>query len=205
MDSLPRNSNHGVPQEPKKIEGVTVNKVTRRQKPMGKRFFETFFSGDNAQGVFEYIVFDVIIPAVKDLASDAWSQLGERALYGGESRSPHRRANSRPSGTSGYISYNRFSTSQRPDDRPPLPRRAQSNFDDLVFQTRAEALEVLDQMNDVIEKYGVVTQADVYEMAELTPEPIDHKWGWSDLTGSRVTKIREGHLIQIPRKPEPIN
>lgn len=201
---LPRNSNHGSPQEPKKIESVTVNKVTRRQKPLGRRFFETFFSGDDARGIFDYVLFDVIIPAVKDLASNAGSELIDRTLYG-DSRGPHRRTTSRPSGSAGYVSYNRFSTSQRPDDRPPLPRRAANDFDDLVFQTRAEALEVLDQMNEVIEKYGVVTQADVYEMAELTPQPIDHKWGWSDLTGSRVVKVREGHLIQIPRKPEPIN
>lgn len=201
---LPRNSNHGTPQEPKKIEGVTVNKVTRRQKPMGRRFFETFVSGDDAKGVFDYIVFDVMIPAIKDLVSDAGSQLLDRFLFG-ESRAPHRRASTRPSGNSGYISYNRFSTSPRQDDRPPLPRRTSNDFDDLVFQTRAEALEVLDQMNDVIEKYGVVTQADVYEMAELSPQPIDHKWGWSDLTGARVMKVRDGHMIQIPRKPEPIN
>lgn len=201
---LPRNSNHGTPQEPKKIEGVTVNKVTRRQKPLGRRFFETFFSGDDARGIFDYVLFDVIIPAVKDLASNAGSELIDRTLYG-DSRGPNRRTSSRPSGQAGYISYNRFAPSARQDDRPPLPRRASNDFDDLVFQTRAEALEVLDQMNDVIEKYGVVTQADVYEMAELSPQPIDHKWGWSDLTGARVMKIREGHLIQIPRKAEPIN
>lgn len=201
---LPRNSNHGTPQEPKKIEGVAVNKVTRRQKPLGRRFFETFVGGDDAKGVFDYITFDVIIPAVKDLASDAFSQMVDRFLYGDSQRSSSRRTSSRPSGSAGYVSYNRFSSS-RPDDRPPLPRRATNDFDDLVFQTRAEALEVLDQMNDVIEKYGVVTQADVYEMAELSPQPIDHKWGWSDLSGARVTKVRDGHMILIPRKPEPIN
>ena len=97
---LPRNSNHGPSQDPKKIESVAVNKVTRRQKPLGRRFFETFVSGDDAKGVFDYVIFDVVVPAVKDLASDAFSQLVDRFLFG-ESRSPHRRASSRPSGNSG--------------------------------------------------------------------------------------------------------
>src|SRR5688572_32016764 len=75
---FPSNSQAPKPQEPKKIEKIVLGEVTRKQKSLGRRFMETFVSGEDASSVMGYILFDVVVPAAKDLASDAFSQMVER-------------------------------------------------------------------------------------------------------------------------------
>jgi len=205
---FPSNSQAPKPQEPKKIEKIALGEVTRKQKSLGRRFMETFVSGEDASSVMGYILFDVVVPAAKDLASDAFSQMVDRFLYG-DGKPPHRRTGSRSSGSSGYVSYNRFSSSTpytRPDEAREANRRTRGvqNFDDLVLATRAEAQEVIERMFDIISRYETVSVADLYELVGETPTPIDHKWGWSDMRGAGVTKTRAGYLLDLP-KPEPIN
>jgi len=189
--------------EPKKIERVVTSEVTRRKKPLGRRFLETFVAGDPKQ-VLHYVVFDILIPAAKDMAADAFSQGIEKWLFG-EARSASRRTGARPSGNSGYISYNRFSqsssspfSSRREDDRVRISRGAH-NFDDLIVATRAEAETVIERLFDIIAKYEQVTVADLYEIVGVAGTPVDHNWGWTDLLGSGVTRISGGYLLDLPR------
>lgn len=201
---FPSNSKHPQSQEPKKIERVVLGEVTRKQKPLAKRFVETFFSGSDAKGVMDYILFDVVVPAAKDLVSEAFSQMVDRVLYT-DGRSPQRRTSSRPSGSSGYVPYNTMA-SGRPQSRFEETRRvrADSTFDDLLIPTRAEAQDVIDKMFDIIARYEVVSVADLYELVGETVSPINHKWGWTDIRGAGVVKTRAGYLLDLP-KPEPIS
>lgn len=47
------------PTKEKKVEKVVVGTVTRRKKPLSKRFSETFVGGD-AQSVAAYVMNDVL-------------------------------------------------------------------------------------------------------------------------------------------------
>lgn len=206
----PKGPNKETPQE-KKIEKVVTGEVQTRKKPLGKRFMETF-AGADSKSVLEYVVMDVMVPAAKDMIADAVSQGVERKLFG-EVRSASRRAGGfRPGGVAGFTAYNRMtpgaSARREPMDPrgPSISRRARAthNFDEIILATRAEANEVLDGLYNVVSQYEVASVADLYEMVDLPSNFTDNKWGWTDLRGAEVTRVRSGYLLDLPR-PEPID
>jgi len=202
---FPSNKGPRVTAEPKVIEQVVTSGVKRRKKPLGKRFLETFVAGDPKQ-VLHYILFDVLIPAAKDTAADAFSQGIERWLYG-EARSASRRTGARP-GNQSYVSYNRYSQSpsspfQKQDDRVRISRGAHT-FDDIVLETRGEAEIVIERLFDIVNKYEQATVADLYELVGVTGTHVDNNWGWTDLRGAGAVRVTGGYLLDLPR-PDPLN
>lgn len=195
--------------ETKKIEKITQGEVVRRKKPLGKRFAETFVGGD-AKGVWGYVTLDVLVPAAKDAIADAFSTGIERMLFG-DSRGPSRRARSGYSG--GHVSYNRFSSSSSSPyrDSPNDPRRqmsrrgrSQHDFDEIILETRVEAEEVIDRLFDLVSRYESATVADLYELVGVSGSFVDNKWGWTDIRGAGVTRVRNGYLLDLP-KPDPLD
>ena len=196
-------------EESKKIESVVVGEVTRRKKPLGKRFAETF-TGGNAKGVWSYVLFDVLVPAAKDMFADAVSQGVERMIFG-EGRSTSRRTGQRPGGPNSYVSYNRYAPSGAGSFRHEEPRtrmsrrgRASHDFDEIILATRVEGEEVIERLFDLVSRYEAATVADLYELVGVSGNYTDDKWGWTDVRGSGVTRVRNGYLLDLP-KPEPID
>ena len=201
--------------EPKKIVPIAgEGDVVRRKKPLGKRFAETFVGGD-AKSVFDYVVLDVLVPAAKDAAADAVTQGFERMIFG-EARSTSRRGGGlRPGGStsSGFTNYGKKyapgsigALGQREDPRPTLSRRARSqhDFDEIILESRVRADAVLDQLFELVSKYESASVADLYEIVGISGNFADTKYGWTELRGSTVTRIRGGYLLDLPR-PEPLD
>jgi hypothetical protein len=197
------------PKAEKKVEKVTQSEVVRRKKPIGKKVSETFIGGD-ARSVWAFVAIDVLIPAAKDMIADAVSQGVERMIYG-DARSTSRRSGRRPA-DGPYVSYNRISKAQNrgvgPDPRGhhQLSRRARAShdFDEIILATRVEAEEVLERLYDLVSKYETATVADLYDLVGITGSYTDDKWGWFELRGAGVTRIRNGYLLDLP-KPEPLD
>lgn len=192
----------------KKVEKVISGEVVRRKKPLGKRVMETFVGGDDARSVWSYIAYDVLIPAAKDMVSDAVSQGIERMLFGDvRGRSGGSSARSRHGGVS-YTNYSRYSSplTRREPERREMSRRARAthDFDEIVLQTKVEAEEVLDQLYQILSQYEVVTVADLYESVGQAANFTDEKYGWVDLRGANVTRIKGGYLLDLP-KPEALD
>ena len=187
--------------ESKKVTKITTGEVSRRKKPLGKRLTETFIGGD-AKSVWGYVVFEVIVPAAKDMAADAVSQAIERMLFG-ESRSTSRRTGVRPGSGTGYVSYDRYAQGQprREDPRPGISRRARAShdFDEIILPTRAEAEAVIDNLFNLISQYEQATVSDLYELVGITASYTDEKYGWTDFRGAGVTRIRNGYLLDLPK------
>jgi len=218
MDEFPANSQHpraaSVPAPkdvPKKVEQITTGPVTTRKKSLGRRFLDTFLAG-NVTGVGQYVVMDVILPAVRDVITDSVSQGIERLIYG-EARSSSRRTGQRPQGSGGYISYNRYAPSTPPwkkdpreEPRPTLSRQARAthDFSEIVPSTRVEANAVLDKMAELIAQYGQVTVSDLYDMCGLEAAFTDEKWGWTDLRNAGLERVSNGYLLKLP-KPEQLD
>jgi len=199
-----------LPEPEKRAEKVVEGEVVRRKKPLGRRFTETFFSG-SGRGVVSYIVLDVLLPAAKDTIADVVSQGIERMLFG-EARSTSRRTGARSPGSSGYVSYNRYSAQPQNSVRRDDPRthdlsrraRASHDFDEIILATRAEAEEVIGRLFDIVSKYEAATVADLYELLGITSKFTDDRWGWTDIRGAGVTRVRNGYLLDLPR-PEPLD
>lgn len=199
-----------VKSEDKKVKQVTQNEAIRRKKPLGKRVAETFVGGD-AKSVWGYVAFDVLVPAAKDMFADAVSQGVERMIFG-EGRSTSRRTGRRPNEP--YVSYNRYSSSkssrrqpqQDARSRQELSQRARTShdFDEIILSTRVEADEVLDRLFDLVSKYETATVGDLYDLVGIETTYMDEKWGWVDLRGAGITRVRNGYLLDLP-KPEPLD
>jgi hypothetical protein len=187
----------------KNISPVVSGSAVRRKRSLRKQFKETFVAGD-ARTAIQYVIFDVLLPAAKDMVVEAGSQGIEKLIYG-ESR---RRGVTRPpSGPTGHISYNRYSMGSRqtgPQRAISRQARTRHNFDEIVLDERHEAEEVIDRLFDLVSRYESASVADLYELVGLAAVHTDNKWGWTDLHGAGVTRVRGGYLLDLP-EPEPFD
>lgn len=195
-------------EEPKKIEKVVTGEVVRRKKPLGKRLMETFIGG-SAKSAWEYVVSDILVPAARDTIADVVSQGIERIIFG-ENRSSSRRGRSIVGNN--YVNYQRYSSSsvsRREDPRErdrSIDRRARGmlDYEDLVISTRHEAEDVIDAMKNRIDRYDTASVGDLYEALGIQGAFTYDNYGWVDLHGARVVRVRDGYVLDLPR-PEPFN
>lgn len=206
MDQFPPNSQRskGAERRPR-VDRVTTVAASRKRKPLGQQFKSVFFGGD-ARTAAEYMVINVLIPGIQDMVLDAIHEGASKLIFG-DRRRGRSSAFTRPN-PYGHVDYgNRYSHGppQR-GDRPPGPRevsqqsRARQSFDDIVIPTRPEAEEVLDRLYDLISQHDVALVSDLYEMTGISSSHTDHKWGWRDLPGANVGRIRGGggYLLHLP-------
>lgn len=72
-------------------------------------------------------------------------------------------------------------------------------IDNIIFETHSEAERVIEQMNDAVNKYGVVTVGDVYDFANVASFYTDSKYGWTDIRSAEIFRVRDGFYIKLPR------
>lgn len=186
-----------------KITAVVTGTAIKQKKSLGSRISE-IFTGDDARSVGNYVVLDVIVPATKNLISDALTTAIERFFFGdGRSR--------RPGGAASYgqyTPYNRTTSTSRgappwgPEQqtrREMSPRgRATHDFREVLVGDRQEGAMVLDLLQELISMYDIATVADYYEACNVTAEFTDRQWGWTSLDGAQVVRVRDGYQIQVP-------
>jgi len=208
MDNFPSNSQHpkavAKPEAKaeKKVEKVVSGGVIQRKKPLSKRFVETFIAASPA-AVGSMVLWDVLIPLARDAAIDAGQEF-VAGIFGGGSASGRRRVGSRSTLSSNSptrVAYDKISTSiaRKPERSVSNRARTAHNFDDIVLETRVEAEEVIDQLFELVSKYGLASVADLYGLLGVTANYTDEKYGWTDLRGSKPVKVREGYLLDLPR------
>lgn len=178
------------PQE-RKIEKVVSGKVKTRDNK-GRKLADIFISED-AANVKSYILMDVLVPAVKKAVSDIITNGIEMILYGGKGGGNRNASTSRVS----YRSYydDRRSDRRYEDDRP----RGRFEYDDIIFESRGEAEAVRRQMLDAIDRYGLVTVADMYDMSGLTPPYTSNNYGWTNIRSAEPVRVRDGYVLRLPK------
>lgn len=211
MDSeFPSNSHglrarRGEPPEPKQVKQVTMSSANRRKRSMTKRFTETFGGGSlRTAGVV--VMFEILIPALKDLVAESGKAALDGVVYGEDHVSRRRAGRGRDRDDRGsYINYqSRYSSGggRKEEPRQQLSRRSRAlhDFDDIILDTKAEAEEVIDQLFELVSKYEQATVADLYKMVGVQSEFTDQKWGWTDIRGAGATRVRGGgYLLDLPR------
>ena len=189
--------------EDKNLKRVTSGEAVRKKRSLRKRFSESFVAGD-AKTATRFVMLDVLLPAAKDMVVEAVSSGFEKLIYG-ESR--RYRGITRPqSGPTGYVNYGRYSgpmgstESRLSSSQRALSRqaRARHDFDEIVLDSRSEAEQVIDRLFEVVSRYESATVADLYELVGLSSTHTDHKWGWTDLHGTGVSRVRDGYLLDLP-------
>lgn len=196
---LQQNEENKDTDDKKKIEKVVSGNVKLKKKNSLKKLGEVFISED-APRIKSYLLEDVIIPAFKDLIEDVGTN-GLRMLLRGE-------VGARKSSHSGTrVSYGGFYKNKEIDRRQPVaePRlRTAFDYDDILIENRGEAEAVLDQMEEVIGKYGFVSVFDLYDMVDITAPHTSNKYGWTDIRTAKVVPVRGGYVLKLP-KPMPLD
>ena len=174
-------------QEREKVEKV----ISGSAKTKKKNAFGSLISED-ASNVKSYIFSDVLMPALQKLVVDIVKDGIDIVIYGGTRRNRDKR----DSYSGNYISYSRFSDRDSRDrnyDRP----RYQPN--EIILDSRTDAEEVLDTLDDMLERYDDVSVAAFYELVGMPSTHTDEKYGWTNLANARIDKVRDGYCLRMPR------
>lgn len=181
--------------EEKRATKVVSGKVKTKENN-GRKFTGLFVSED-AANVKSYVLMDVLVPAVKKAISDIVTDGIDMILYG-ESRGKK----SRSGGVSYRSYYDDRDRRDRDRDRDRGSSRSTSgrfDYADIVFDTRGDAELVKEQMGDIVDKYGMVTVADMYDLAGLTVLYTAARYGWFNIRTAEVTRVRDGYVIKLPK------
>lgn len=166
-----------------------VKRVVRRRK------VEQDPVGDTISVVWSYIWADVLIPALKDMLFEGVTEGANHLIYR-EGMAPRGSSVRKKRGHTNYNAASKPSYSKR--DRKHM------NFDKIVFDTRAEAQDVLKDLYAAIEKYEVLSVSEFYDAAGITSTFADENWGWYSLRGSSVVHSGLGYSLRLP-DPQPLD
>ena len=178
----------------KKVEKVISGTAKVKKKNAGRKFADVFISED-AANVKSYVLMDVVVPAIKDVLANVVKDSIDMILFGGTGRDRRR-----SSSNSSYVSYNRFSDrrdDRRYDSRTSIASRY--DFGDITIDSKGEAEEVLERMDELLDAYGMVTVADLYDLVGISCEYTDNKYGWTNLRNARTVRTRDGYMLDLPR------
>ena len=147
--------------------------------------------GDTANIGYE-ILTDVVVPGFKNAVADVVSIMlfGEAGRIGGRKKNGSK------------VSYQRYYDDRRDDRREYGRPRSSGGFeyDDIIFETRGDADLVLDQMESAIATYGIVSVADLYDLAGITCRSYTaNKYGWTDIRNAKAVRTHDGYILQLPR------
>lgn len=183
------------PAPKKKIEKPAIGSVRIKKKSEAHKLLDIFLPEDVAS-VKSYILYDILVPAVKRFVSDSVDAI----LYPGGDGPRRKSAGSR-------ISYAGFYRSER-DRRADPPSRVSNGFDydTIVLESRGDAEAILSTMQEAISMYGMVSVADLYDIMDVSNTNYTaNKYGWTDIRNAEPVRMRDGgYTLKLPR-PLPLN
>ena len=186
--------NDDVKPEDRKIEKVVTGVVKTKKKSKISQAMNNFISED-AKNVKSYVFGEVLIPAIKKAISDIVTDGIDIILYG-EARGRNKRS------TADRVSYRSYYDDRggrnRMNERQAIMAGSYS-YDDIILSTRGEAEDVLSRMDELIETYGLVRVADLYDLVGITGNYTDNKYGWMNIRNAEIIRVRDGYMIKMPR------
>lgn len=195
---MPTSSLNQTPgQQPKKkLEKVTTGKVTVRQQTDIQKVASAFLAEDLAT-VKERIINDYAIPMLKNGIWSIFSSALSLMIFG-EDKSRSQSSNYVRGSSNSYDRYY-----ANPNRSQPANQRVIPNWQNLTSDSRADMEGILDQMWEAIREYGQVSIGDLYDLAGMTCNFTDNKYGWKDLTSACIKNVPGGYSIVFP-KPVPL-
>lgn len=178
----------------RKVEKVVTGVVKTKKKSKLNQAMGNFISED-AKNVKSYVFGEVLIPAIKKAISDIVTDGIDIILYG-ESRGRNKRS------TADRVSYRNYydngSSRPRMNERQAIMAGSYS-YDDIILSSRGEAEDVLARMDELMDTYGLVRVADLYDLVGITGNYTDNKYGWTNIRNASIERVRDGYMIRMPR------
>ena len=161
--------------------------VGLKKKGVVHKIFSALIS-DEFDDPGNYILNKVFLPRVKRAIADAVDIL----LNGEIGRSNKNNRN--------YISEYRGGYR---DDRDSVVSVRNNSYDtpDFFSENYGDCEAVLDELNHLIERYGMVSISDLHDIIGQ-PNPGNHtdcKYGWTSLRTAKIVPVRGGFVLKLPR------
>lgn len=215
MDSLKPNSHKYKEQQQKKREEVKPKEnvdipkktgIVSTKKSLGDKFKEAFIS-DDSRDVKTYIVWDIVIPTIKNTILDSI----EMIFFGGSSRS--RRGPSY--GRSDNVPYSSYYKSEYNGNRRSMRREKERehryeasnekvDYRNIIVRDRRDAEDIVDYLHDHIKECGQVSVADFIDRLgdtfsdfKATSNYVDNNWGWVEERDIGIRRVSNGYLIDV--------
>lgn len=181
-----------------KVEKVVTGQVKVKKKGELSKIKDGFIS-EEAPNVWKNLLVDAIVPTMQRAISDLFRNGVDILLYSvfGDST----RTTTKKPGQ--HVSYTSYYERKREDDRRysgGSVTRAGYSFDDIVIDSRSEAEEVLNQLDDIIATYGFARVADLYDLVGVTGNYTDNNYGWTNIRNAKAVRTRDGsYMLDLPR------
>lgn len=140
----------------------------------------------------ESAIDQVLIPKFMDLISDFLVDIVQR--FFGKGSAP-KRSDGRRSGYGDYYGRERStSVSDRKVDGP-------FNYEEVLCDTKKEAEDILDEAQEILDRYDVISINDLYKAAKLELGPYTYgDYGWDSLRDVKLRPTFDGqYIIRMPR------
>lgn len=196
MNEYPVNSHKYKEEKKEALTEKRVKKVVTGNTAVRKnnvRKLTDIFISEDVGNVKSYVFMDVLVPAIKKAIFDIVTDGVDMILYGEAGHSNRKKSSSN-------VSYRSYYNNDSRDRRSESRSSGRFDYDDISFDRRSDAEAVLDEMNEVIDQYGMVTVADMYEMADRSAPYTSNKYGWTSVRSAEVVRARGGqYIIKLPK------
>ena len=174
--------------------------LVQNKKPLGRKIAEVF-GGESLRTVGEHVFTDVILPNVKTMVFDAFTEGMHRAVFGDNRPNTNSDRSRGTKYNQMYVSPNKGYGSSAPSQQraAEMDSRGPNDFRDFLFPSRGQAEEIVDNLIAVLDQYGTVSVHELKAMIGKTGEFTDQKWGWKNLREAGVARDRDGYRLDLPK------
>lgn len=177
-------------ERPKPKPVVRHDSILSTKETLGQKFSKFFVKEDMAD-IKDYIIFDLIIPGIKDAFFDTLQMI----FYGNRSR----RASSgsyRSEKISYSAHYKPYSEARREDRRDNRYETKKMDYRNIILSSRVEAEDLVAQMKQRIKEYGMVSIAEMFDMLDRPSNNYnDDNWGWTDERDIGWRRVSNGGFL----------
>lgn len=163
------------------------------------------FIAEEVHDIKDYVIFGVIIPAIKTTFRNLIVNSIDISLFGKAQKS----GQGGKQGGGSYISYDR--AYQSGNSQPQQPTKSANSIDvreldRIWFETKEDADEQIRLIRDIYDyNEGVLSVAEFLDAAQMKATPIHTKWGWIDISNVSAEPYPDGSgwYVNLPR-PRPL-
>lgn len=186
-----------MPDEKKDLAPVAQGRI--KEKGPGEKMAEVFLSEDT-KNVKNYVIWDILIPGIKNALADIVIGGIEMALFGSTRGS---RSGSSRRGGETRVSYRSYYDSDRDvPGRSRVDRSGSSSeydFSNILLDSRGDAETVILHMEELVDHYGEATVADLCSLVGVNSKHTDNNWGWTDIRDFGFRRSGRGYILNFAK------
>lgn len=180
------------------VAGVSQGAVKRKRKGILSKLSQAVFYTPKEE-VEDYLIDQVIVPTIMNSIADI---LGDAIDYVFRGR-PGGRSNRSKNSYGSNVQTDYRAISEAPGGRRRAPG-AMRGTDEVVFKSRAEATDVLEELVNAVDRFGRASVYNFYEAARLSAPNgyVDQNFGWYDLSSAHAENYKGDWYLVMPKITE---